>query len=98
MDSVDVGAQLGLGGADIVHVALRAVQMLLGFAPLIALTMMILGGFMWMTSSGDEERLDKAKKTVSSSVVGLVVIILAWAAVQFVTKTTLNATAQSLPS
>lgn len=98
MDAVDIGTQIGLNGTDLVHVALRTLQMLLGFAPLISVMMMILGGFMWMTSGGDEERLDKAKKTVSSSVVGLVVIILAWAAVQFVTKTTLNATAQGLPS
>ena len=98
MDPVDIGSQIGLNGVDLVHIAVRVLQMLLGFAPLLSLMMMILGGFMWMASGGDEERLEKAKKTISSSVVGLVVILLAWAAVSFVTKTTLNATAQGLPS
>ena len=98
MDPIDYGSQIGLGGANLIQVALRTLQLLLGFAPLLSLMMIMLGGFMWMASGGDEERLDKAKKTVSSSVVGLVVILLAWATVQFVMKTTLNATAQSLPS
>ena len=81
MDPVDIGSQIGLNGVDLVHIAVRVLQMLLGFAPLLSLMMMILGGFMWMASGGDEERLEKAKKTISSSVVGLVVILLAWAAV-----------------
>ena len=93
----DIGSQLGLGGTDLIQVALRAVQALLGFAPLLSVVMLIFGGFMWMTSGGDEERLEQAKKTVSGAVVGFVVVMLAWAAVSFVMKTTLNVSAESLP-
>jgi len=93
----DIGSQLGLGGTDLIQVALRAVQALLGFAPLLSVVMLIFGGFMWMTSGGDEERLEQAKKTVSGAVVGFVVVMLAWAAVSFVMKTTLNVSAETLP-
>ena len=37
MDPVDIGSQIGLNGVDLVHIAVRVLQMLLGFAPLLSL-------------------------------------------------------------
>jgi ABC-type dipeptide/oligopeptide/nickel transport system permease subunit len=92
----DVGAQLGLSSPDLVNVVLNTMRVVLGVAPLVALVMLIIGGFQWMVSGGDEDALARAKQTVSNALIGIVVILLAWALVSFVTKTTLNVAASNI--
>ncbi len=86
----DIGGQVGLSSPDLIRVVLNTMRVVLGVAPLVALVMLIIGGFMWMVSGGDEEHLERAKRTVSSALIGMVLILLAWALVNFVIKTTLN--------
>jgi len=86
------GDEIGLGTADLKTVVVHVIQLVLGLAPLAAVVMIIIGGFMWMTSVGDEEKLMRAKRVISSAVVGLVIIIIAWAVVSFVARTALNVT------
>jgi amino acid transporter len=64
----------------------------LGILALLAVVFVIYGGFMWLTSSGDESRIESAKKTISAAVIGLIVVLLAWAIVIFVAGTTANVT------
>jgi hypothetical protein len=45
----------------------------------------IYGGIMFATASGEEAKIQKAKKTIMGAVVGLIVGILAWNIVDFVT-------------
>jgi hypothetical protein len=54
--------------------------------------MIIIGGFQWLTSAGNEEKVEKAKKTISSAVIGIIIVILAWAIVIFTAGTTRNVT------
>ncbi|MEK7538198.1 MAG: hypothetical protein AAB619_04480, partial [Patescibacteria group bacterium] len=58
----------------------------------IAVTMIIYGGFTWLTAAGNEENVEKAKRIISAAVIGLIVILLAWAIVIFVARTTANVT------
>ena len=51
---------------------------------IVAVVMMILGGFQYITSSGDAAKVTKAKNTILYGIVGLVIAILAYAIVQFV--------------
>lgn len=41
-----------------------------------ALIFLIWGGVKWITSGGDREKLDSARRTVIFSVIGLIIIIL----------------------
>jgi hypothetical protein len=86
----DFGQEIGLGTADLKTVVVRVLQLVLGLAPLAAVAMIIVGGFMWMTSVGDEEKLMRAKRVISSAVIGLIIVIIAWAVVSFVARTVLN--------
>ena len=52
--------------------------------------MILIGGFQWMTAAGNEEKVEKAKKIISAAIVGLIIILLAWAIVNFVIGTTSN--------
>ena len=87
-----VGSQIGLGDADLKTTVLNIIRLVLGLMTLIAVVLIIYGGFVWLTAAGNEENVDKAKKIISAAVIGLIVILLAWAIVIFVARTTANVT------
>lgn len=49
-----------------------------------ALIFIIYGGILWATSGGDKAKIDKAKRSITFSIVGLVVMVLAFVIVQTV--------------
>ena len=49
-----------------------------GFAGLIAAGFFVIGGFVYITSSGDPEKLHKAKHTLIWSALGLAIVIAAF--------------------
>jgi len=51
---------------------------------LIAVIMIIMGGFTYITSAGDTAKLTKARNTIMYGVIGLVIAVLAFAIVNFV--------------
>lgn len=87
-----IGSQVGLGEADLKETVINIIQWVLGILALVAVVMIIIGGFQWLTSAGNEERIEKAKKVISSAVIGLIIVLLAWAIVIFVANTTANVT------
>ncbi|MBU0597986.1 pilin [Patescibacteria group bacterium] len=87
------GPTFGLGTADLESTIVNVVQWVLGFLGLVAVIFILYGGFIWLTSGGNEEKVAKAKKIISGAVVGLIIILLAWAIVIFVVGQTNNWTA-----
>ena len=51
---------------------------LLGFLGIIFLVLIIYGGFLWMTAKGNDEQINKAKKIIMSSSIGLTIIMGAY--------------------
>ncbi len=86
------GTTFGIGTADLQATVIKIIQFVLGLLGLIAVIMILWGGFMWLTAGGNEERVAKAKKIISAAVIGLIVVLLAWAIVIFVVNTTSNVT------
>ena len=77
-----INANINLGGTlgsatpeEIIETLLNWV---LGFLALVAVILILVGGFMWMTSGGGEEKVKKAKKLLYSALIGLVIIMAAW--------------------
>lgn len=87
-----IGTQLGLGEADLKDTVINILQWVLGILALVAVVMVIIGGFQWLTSAGNEEKIERAKRVISSAVIGLIIVLLAWAIVIFVANTTANVT------
>ncbi len=77
-------AQMGLGGADLKSVIKGIVNVFFSFLGVIAVLILLYGGFVWMTAAGDESKVEKAKKTIIAAVIGLVIIFSAFAIVSFV--------------
>ncbi len=67
------------------------IQALAGLAGLIATGFFVVGGFSYITSSGNPEHLDKAKRTIMFSATGLAVIIGAFVISNIVTTLATNA-------
>jgi hypothetical protein len=70
--------------ADIFVVGNTITQLILGLSGSIMLLMIIYGGFLFLTSSGNSEQISKAKKVLFGSLIGLVIVFVAYTAVQFV--------------
>ncbi len=80
----DVPEVEGLGDATLQDAILNVVQIVLGFLGLIALVIVLLGGFKWMTSGGNDDKIGEAKKLMGSGAVGLLIIIAGYAIASFV--------------
>lgn len=63
---------------------LQVINLGLIFAGTISILLLILGGFWYVTSAGNEEQSEKGKKTIINSIIGLVVIIMATVIVRIV--------------
>ena len=70
---------VGLGTHELRSVAVNVIQTLLGMLGVLALVIVLIGGFKWMTSAGNEEGVSSAKKTIAAGIVGLVIIFFAYA-------------------
>jgi hypothetical protein len=66
------------------------ISTILGFVGILFLVLMIAGGLMWMTAGGAEEKLGKAKKLITSAVIGMIIVFSAYAITYFVTETLLG--------
>jgi len=87
-----VGNTIGLGTADLKETVINIIQWILGLLGLIAVIMILYGGFIWMTAGGNEDKVASAKKIITAAVIGLIVVLLAWAIVTFVVGTASNVT------
>jgi len=67
------------------------IQVLAGLAGLVATGFFVVGGFSYITSSGNPEHLDKAKRTIMYSGVGLAITIAAFVLSNIVTTLATNA-------
>ena len=82
-----VGGQIGLTAEDPRLIVARIIRVILGFVGVVALSVVIYGGFLYMTSGGAEDSVRKAKKVIFNGLIGLVIIILSFAITSYVITT-----------
>lgn len=92
----NIGGTLGLGSADLKQTVINIIQWFLGLLGLVAIVMILYGGFTWMTAGGNEDKIDTAKQIISAAAIGLVIVLISWAIVTFVIQTTSNVTGGSI--
>lgn len=62
------------------------INWLLGIAFGVAVLFLIIGGFWYITSAGNEETAEKGKNTAINAIIGIVIIILSWVIVNVVSS------------
>lgn len=81
---------LGTKSAPLVVVSI--INWSLGLLGLIAVTLILYAGFRWMTASGNEDNIEKAKEILLAAIVGLALILAAFGIAQYVFIVLANAT------
>lgn len=95
--ALDVGyeaieGELQLGQTDIRTMIASIINVLMSLLGILAVVIILLGGFKWMTAMGDEDKVGEAKKLISQGIIGLVIILSAWAIARFVIDSLVEAT------
>ena len=89
---LDAQFDTGLSAADPRIIIANIIRVLLGFLGIAAVSLMIYAGVIWMTAGGREEAVSKAQRIMVNALIGLVIILSAFAITQFVLNTLLDAT------
>lgn len=66
---------------------ITVINIILGIIALVAVLMIVIGGFKYVISRGDAKAVESATKTITWAVIGLVVAVLAYAIVSIVSNT-----------
>jgi hypothetical protein len=88
----EVQAEAEFGDRDLTDTVGQLINVFLGLLGIIFLVLVIYAGFLWMTSAGDEKKVGTAKNILISAVVGLVVLLSAYAISSFVIEQLSSAT------
>ena len=89
--NTNFGTTSGLGTAGLQETIAGLIRVVMGFLGIVAVIVILLGGFMWMTAGGNEEKVGKAKKLIISGIIGLVIVISAYAIAYFVISSIITA-------
>jgi len=94
---IDVGLneiqeEVGYATKDLRTVVGSIIKTVLGFLGVVAIVIVLIGGFKWMTAGGSEEKVGEAKKWLISGIIGLAIVLAAYAITTFVISSLMEAT------
>jgi len=61
-----------------------AINFFVAFSAVAAVIMLVVAGYMFITSAGDAEKIEKATKTVSAAIIGMIIVFVAKILIQYV--------------
>ena len=78
-ESANIDLGVSGEGQNIFIIIRFVIYVILSFVGVIFLILLIIGGYLWMTSLGNEQQLSRAKNIVRNSIIGLILVISAYA-------------------
>lgn len=98
LDAIKSGAQKAAGGAglassnspDLMTLIGQLIGAVMGLVGVILFGYMVYGGFKWMTAGGNEKAVTEAQAIIRNAVIGIVLIVAAYAISNFVIQTLIN--------
>lgn len=75
---------LNLSSKNPVDSVISIINLLISFLGIGALIIILIGGFKWMTSMGNQDSIKKAKSLLIAGIIGLVIILAAWGLARFI--------------
>jgi cytochrome bd-type quinol oxidase subunit 2 len=70
---------------DIRIVIAKIIKVFLGFMGIVFVVLIIIAGFKYMNSQGNESTVEEAKKTISRAIIGLAIIMISYAITAYIT-------------
>lgn len=90
--SPEFQSSTGLGNQDFETTVGSIISVVLGLLGIVAVVIVLIGGFKYMTAGGNTDKTQDAKKLLIAGVIGLAIILSAYAITSFVLSSLLNAT------
>ena len=81
---LDQAAGTGLGLADPRIIAARVIRVAFGFLGILAVGLVIYAGWLWMSSNGHEEKVEKAKKILIGALIGVIICLSSFAIASYI--------------
>jgi hypothetical protein len=91
-------AELGATPGDPSIMIGKAIEIALGAIGVIFLILMIYAGFTWMIARGDEAKVEKAKETIINCIIGVVIVVAAYAITSYIIDKVGSTTANTSPA
>lgn len=88
----EFGDSTGLGQGDLKETIGSLINVALQFLGVVTVVIILYGGFKWMTAGGTEEKVSEAKRLIIAGIIGLAIILSAYAISSFVIGSILTAT------
>ncbi|HNW55900.1 MAG TPA: hypothetical protein PKN62_02380 [bacterium] len=82
--TTDTYTDNGFSQTDPRQTVAKIIKIALGFLGSIAVILVVIAGFKWMTAGGNEDKIAESKKLMTAAAIGLVIILLAFAITNFV--------------
>lgn len=83
---------IGLGSTDLRITVATVIKYAMGLLGILAVVIILIGGFTWMTAGGNEEKVGTAKKWIFSGIIGLAIVLCAYAIATYVINLLVTAT------
>jgi len=90
--------ELDLGNENLNVTLARIINVALSLLGIIAVVIILIGGFRWMTAGGNDEKVTEARKWIFSGIIGLAIVLSAWAIARFVLQQLSTATGTGDPT
>ena len=82
----EINNTIQLGKEDPRTIIARIINTAMMCLGVIAVVIVLIGGFKWMTAGGNEDKVAEAKKLMGAGVVGMVIVLASWGIAQFIVK------------
>lgn len=83
-NGTDFAGEAGLGSSDLPTTIASIIRVILSFLGIVAVVIILLGGFKYMTAGGQDQKVQDAKKLIIAGIIGLAIILSAYAIASFV--------------
>ena len=81
---IDTTNIIGTTGMDFPELIINIINWLIGFAAVLSVVMIIVSGFQFVISFGDEKKISKATSSLIFAIVGMILVFIAPLIIQFV--------------
>lgn len=85
-------AGVNLGQTDLKQVIANIINIILAFLGTLAVLLFLYAGWLWMTAQGDATKVEKAKKIMIDTAIGLAITLSAYAIASFILKALFDGT------
>ena len=88
----NLAGDTGLGAKDVRSTIGQIINVIMGLLGTVAVVIILIGGFQWMTASGDDDKVATAKKVLTAGIIGLAIVLAAFSITKFVVESLITAT------